>query len=314
MNWLVVGIGDVTLKRVLPALHAEPRCRIHGVVTRNAGKGAGIAPRVWTDLGEALADEAIDAVYVATPVFLHSPQAIASLRAGKHVLCEKPAALRYADAAEMVAVAQQNRRLLGIAYFRRFYPKLRRARELLAAGAIGMPRLAWASCSEWFAGNEGPRPWMLDPRLAGSGPLYDIGSHRVDTMNFMLGRPERVVASFAPGPPVSATEDSATLIVDYAGGARAVVDARWDTRAPVDEFRIIGSEGELDLGPLNGPALRAPGGEESLPSAINRHLPCIANFVDAVSGIAPLACSASDSLPTAWVLDQAIHGGKSHRP
>ena len=99
-NWLVVGIGDITTKRVIPAIESEPRSNLYGVVSRDPdraaavlGKGQSYAGRIWNNLAEALCEEAIDAVYVATPVFLHAPQTIASLRAGKHVLCEKPVAM-----------------------------------------------------------------------------------------------------------------------------------------------------------------------------------------------------------------------------
>ena len=72
----------------------------------------------------------MDVVYVATPVFLHAPQTIASLQAGKHVLCEKPVAMDYTQASEMVRVAREADRVLGVAYYRRTYPKVQRAREL----------------------------------------------------------------------------------------------------------------------------------------------------------------------------------------
>src|SRR5213075_3047447 len=90
LNWVVVGIGDITTKRVIPAIEAEPRSALYGVVSRDRSKGDRYSTRVWTDLDTALSDPSIDAVYVATPVFLHAPQTIAAMRSGKHVLCEKP--------------------------------------------------------------------------------------------------------------------------------------------------------------------------------------------------------------------------------
>src|ERR1700680_3166433 len=97
LNWLVVGIGDITTRRVIPAIQAEPRSNLYGVVSRDHAKGARYSDRVWTDLAEALRDRAIDAVYVATPVLLHAPQSIAALEAGKEVLCEKPGAKHYKE-------------------------------------------------------------------------------------------------------------------------------------------------------------------------------------------------------------------------
>jgi predicted dehydrogenase len=80
LNWLVIGIGDITIKRGIPAIQAEPRSTLYGIVTRDPAKAAPYGTKVWTDLTEALRDPAIDAVYVATPVSLHAPQTMQSLR------------------------------------------------------------------------------------------------------------------------------------------------------------------------------------------------------------------------------------------
>ncbi|MGH9664618.1 MAG: Gfo/Idh/MocA family protein, partial [Bryobacteraceae bacterium] len=150
LRWVVVGIGDITIKRVLPAILAEPRSRLHGVVSRDRAKGSAYAERIWSSLEEALEDPAVDAVYVATPVSLHAPQTKAALRAGKHVLCEKPMAMNYAEAQDMVRAGAESGTVFGIAYYRRMYPKVRRLRELLEAGAIGRPVLADANNHYWF--------------------------------------------------------------------------------------------------------------------------------------------------------------------
>jgi predicted dehydrogenase len=86
IRWLDVGIGDIAVRRVLPAILAEPRSELYGVVTRDPRKGRAWSERVWTRLEAALEDPAIDAVYIATPVSLHGLQTIAALEAGKHVL------------------------------------------------------------------------------------------------------------------------------------------------------------------------------------------------------------------------------------
>jgi 1,5-anhydro-D-fructose reductase (1,5-anhydro-D-mannitol-forming) len=128
LNWIVIGIGDISTRRVIPAIQTEPRSRLYGIVTRDPAKAASYDAKVWTNLDEALADPAIDAVYVATPVFFHARQTIASLRAGKHVLCEKPMAMNEAEARSMLDAAKENNRLLALAYYRRAYPKVQRAK------------------------------------------------------------------------------------------------------------------------------------------------------------------------------------------
>jgi len=106
LKWLVIGIGDITTKRVIPALLEEKRSELWGIVTRDPAKAAPYRARVFTDLEEALAAGEADAVYVASPVFLHAPQTRASLGAGKQVLCEKPMAMNYAEARSMVEAAR----------------------------------------------------------------------------------------------------------------------------------------------------------------------------------------------------------------
>lgn len=306
VRWLVIGVGDITTRRVIPAIQAEPRSELHGIVTRSPEKGERYGVHLWTDLGEALKDGSIDAVYVASPVFLHAPQTIAAVRAGKHVLCEKPVALNYGDACAMVAASRESARTLGVAYYRRMYPKLQRAKELLAQGVIGRPVLAEVNCHDWFHDEDGRRGWLLDPAKSGGGPLYDIGSHRIDALNFLFGQPERVSAQLSALVHQGEVEDSATVLIEYAAGLRGIVDVRWHSRVSRDEFRIVGTDGAMTLTPLSGPALTYPGGEENLPAHANLHYPCVENFVSAILHGRHLYASGESSIWTDWVTDQAV--------
>jgi predicted dehydrogenase len=308
LNWLVIGVGDITRKRVLPAVLAQPRSRLYALLTRDPRKAAAYpGALVYTDLSDALRDPAIDAVYVASPVALHAGHTIASLRAGKHVLCEKPVALDFAQAESMAEAARQSGRLLGIAYYRRLYPKLLRARQLISEGAIGQPVLVEANYHGWLESPD--RAWLKDPAIAGGGPLYDVGSHRIDACNFLFGRPQRATGLLSNAVHQLAVEDSATTLIEYAGGIHAVIDVRWNSRMPRDQFLVIGSEGEISLDPLNGPALRllASDGsltEEQLPANANVHYPAVENFVAAVLDGAPLACPIGEAIWTDWVTEQ----------
>src|SRR5436309_16061148 len=122
LSWLVAGIGDITRKRVLPAILAEPRSRLAGIVTRNAAKAQVYGVPAWNDLHSALAECDAQAAYIATPVFLHASQTIAALRSGRDVLCVKPMSVSYPEAGTMVSTADECGRKLGIAYYRRKYP------------------------------------------------------------------------------------------------------------------------------------------------------------------------------------------------
>jgi predicted dehydrogenase len=308
VKWVVVGVGDIARRRVIPAILASPDSGLYGVVTRSPQKAdAYPGARAWSTIEDALADGGVDAIYIATPVALHAPYAMACRRAGKHVLCEKPMAMNFREAMAMAALAEEWPGAMGVAYYRRLYPKVLRLRELLREGAIGKPVLAESNCHSWLPAAE--RGWLLDPHLAGGGPLFDIASHRIDLFNFLFGKPARVAALLSNAVHQIPVEDSATVLVDYSSGARGAVDVRWNSRIERDQFRVLGTEGEIDLSPLNGPLLRlrTASGErtEELPPHANLHYPLIENFTGAIAG-GPLACPPAEAALTDWVIEQAL--------
>lgn len=305
LNWIVIGIGDIATRRVIPAILAEPRSRLYGVVTGHPEKASRYDAKVFSSLDEALADGDVQAVYVGTPVFLHAPQTIQSLRAGRDVLCEKPMAMNEAEARRMLDAAKASGKQFGVAYYRRCYPKVQRAKELIEAGAIGKPVLAELTCQNWFDGT-GNRSWLVDPAKAGGGPLFDIASHRIDVLNFLFGKPRGVAAQMSNLVHRYPVEDNATVMIEYEDGVRGIVDVRWHSKVSRDECRIRGTEGEIEMSPLNGPDLIYPGGRESLPPHANLHYPIIENFVDAVTGRSALLASGESSYWTDWVTEQAL--------
>ncbi len=312
VRWLVIGIGNITRRRVIPAILGSPRSQLRALVTRNLMKAAGYAPvQAYSSLDAALEEGGFDAVYVASPVFLHAPQTIASLRAGKHVLCEKPTAMNFGEAETMVVTARETGRLFGVAFYRRLFPKLLRARQLLREGAIGDPVLGEANCHSWLEGGtpDWKRNWMLQPETAGGGPLYDIASHRIDALNFMFGAPVQARGLVSNRIHRLAVEDSATVLIQYASGIHAVVDARWNSRIKRDQFRVIGTEGEMNLDPLSGPELYCGGRHEFLPTHSNVHAPLIENFVAAILDGTPMACPGEEAILTDWVTSAALAGG-----
>jgi 1,5-anhydro-D-fructose reductase (1,5-anhydro-D-mannitol-forming) len=317
IRWVVAGVGDIARKRVIPAILAEPRSTLYGFVTRDAAKAEAYpGARNWPTMELALEDPAVDAVYIALPVAMHAPAAIAALRAGKHVLCEKPMAIDNHHAERMVAEARTNGRLLGVSYYRRLYPKLVRAKQLIAEGAIGQPVLVEANCHGWLESEE--RAWLRDPALAGGGPLYDIASHRIDAMHYLFGKADSACGRRSNAVHRLAVEDSATAVMRFDGGVHGIVDVRWNSRVKRDQFRVIGVEGEINLDPLNGPELRIHTGTaiqtEMLAPHANLHYPLVLNFVGAVAAnsIASLACPAEQGQWVDWVIEKIVRSDPMH--
>jgi predicted dehydrogenase len=309
VRWVLAGIGDIARRRVIAAIQAEPRSELYGFVTRDAAKAKAYwGAQAWPTIEEAVAEPEVDAIYIALPVAMHKHAAITALRAGKHVLCEKPMALNFAESQRMVAEARAAGGLLGVSYYRRLYPKLIRAKQLIAEGAIGAPLLAEANCHGWLA-IEG-REWLSDPKLAGGGPLFDTASHRIDAMNYLFGRVQQACGVVSNAVHRIGVEDSATVVMKLPDGVHGVVDVRWNSHVDRDQFRIIGEEGEIGLDPLNGSELRVAGRVEVLPPHANLHYPVVENFVDAVLANDPgrLACPGEQASWVDWAIEQVLRG------
>ena len=306
LKWLLAGVGDIARKRVLPAILSEPRSQLVGLVSRDSANGTTYNVPAWSDFAAALKESGADAVYLSTPVAFHAPQTLAALQAGKHVLCEKPMAMNYTEAQTMVQAGLESGLVFGVAYYRRLYAKVQRARELLKAGVIGTPVLGEAAAHDWFHPADGFRGWLIDPALSGGGPLYDIGSHRIDLFHYLLGNPLKATGQMSTFVQPTKVEDNATVLVQHESGARSVTDVRWHSRVVRDEFRIRGTEGEMDLSPLNGPLLTFPGGEVRIPAPENLHFPCIQNFVSAVLDGTPLESSGATAVWTDWVTAEVM--------
>src|SRR5919197_2060291 len=146
-KWGLIGAGDIVRRRVAPALRESSRCELVAISRARADLAAEFAStfsarrwyRRWRDL---VVDPDVEGVYVATPVHVHAEQTIAAAEAGKHVLCEKPMAMDAAECDRMIAACRANGVRLGIAYYRRFYPTVRRIEALLTSREIGDPVVA----------------------------------------------------------------------------------------------------------------------------------------------------------------------------
>jgi predicted dehydrogenase len=194
---------------------------------------------------------------------------------------------------------------------------VQRARELIAQGAIGQPVLAEANHHSASPAQGSFRSWLLDPTLAGGGPLFDVASHRIDLLNYLFGTPVRAAGMRSNAVFQWPIEDNATALIEYESALRGIVDVRWHSDVVRDQFRIIGTKGEINLDPLSGPELVHPGGTEHLPTHANIHFPMIENFVAAVLDGAALLSSGESAIWTDWITervycpDAALFGSQS---
>jgi predicted dehydrogenase len=292
-GWGLIGAGDIARRRVAPAIRQSPaselvavsRARVDLVRAFATEFGALRSYARWQDL---VVDTDLHGVYVATPVDVHAEQTIAAAEAGKHVLCEKPMAMTAAECDRMIAACHGNGVTLGVAYYRRFYPAIMRAKAILECGEIGTPVFAQMTAFEWFdADRTHPRAWLLDRSRAGGGPMMDFGCHRLDVLVHLFGRVSRVSALTANVVFDRDVEDTAVAILEFDSGPCATVAVSHGVRDRQDTLDVFGTRGSIRCALLNAGELRitADGRErlETHAPAVNVHAPLIEEFVDAVA-------------------------------
>ena len=150
------------------------------------------------DWREAIQKPEIALVDIATPTDLHAEIAIAALKAGEHVLCEKPLAMTVAEAGAIQAAAQASTARFAIAFNYRFVPAIQLARQIIAEGRLGrLYHFRARYLQDWLASPETPMSWRLDKGRAGSGVLGDLGAHAIDLAHFLVGPMTEIVGQTA---------------------------------------------------------------------------------------------------------------------
>src|SRR4249920_477852 len=195
---------------------------------------------------EALADPRVQAVVLATPHSLHSPQVIAAARAGKHVFCEKPFALTKADAAAAVAATQAAKVTLGLGYNQRFHPEMTKLREQVRSGALGTILHVEATMTFPNGLFLKPDAWRAAKDETPCGALTPMGVHAIDGMIDLCGPIRQVYCqSFRRVVPVEA-DDTTSMLFRMAAGMSGYLGTMTAT-GPGFSFQVFGSKGSVRL-------------------------------------------------------------------
>ena len=273
MGAAVIGTGFIG------TVHVEALRRIgvdvRGVLGSTPERGAARAvslnvPRAYADLDEILADPRVEVVHVTSPNDLHASQALAILDAGKHVVCEKPLAMTAGESAALVARAAATGLVNATNFNIRFYPLNQHAHELVTGGGLGEVRLVTGRYFQDWLLLDSDWNWRLQPERGGAlRAVGDIGSHWLDLMTFVTGQHvAEVMADLTtfietrrePTGPVEtfstersaetvsrdiATEDAATILLRFDGGARGAVSISQISPGRKNSlvFEIDGSDG-----------------------------------------------------------------------
>ncbi|OIK13300.1 Gfo/Idh/MocA family oxidoreductase [Bacillus sp. MUM 13] len=247
----VIGCGSIATHRHLREYAANPEAEIAAVcdiVKERAEEKASLyQAKPYTIYEELLADDSIDAVSVCTPNYLHAPITIAALRAGKHVLCEKPMATSKEDAEAMIKAAEESGKKLMIAHNQRFVPSHVKARQLIESGKIGKlysfrTAFGHGGPEGWSA--DGTNSWFFKKSQAFIGAMGDLGVHKTDLLRYLLNEEITEVGSFVEGSAKenSDVDDNAVCILKTESGIIGTLAASWSYTAKEDNSTILYGE------------------------------------------------------------------------
>ena len=238
----------------------EEQCRSLGIV------------RAYESMDELARDGSVDVVHICTPNHAHFQQAESALRAGKHVMCEKPLAMNAQETAALVQMAQKHGKVGAVTYNLRYYPLCQEAHALVQSGAIGEPRIVHGTYLQDWLLYPKDWNWRLDPALGGTmRAVADIGTHWMDLIGWITGRkikelcadmatiipvrrrPTGPVETFqktagmATEPVHMATDDYSSILLHFEGGLRGVLTVSQMSAGRKNRmwFEIDGSEGSL---------------------------------------------------------------------
>jgi predicted dehydrogenase len=256
----------------------------------------------WQDIAE---DPDIDGVVVATPNALHAEQAVACLRAGKHVLVEKPMATSTSEAEEMVAAARSSDRWLMVAHCFRFHPDVQRMRARIAGGEFGT---VVRTRSYGVHAGSGPSGWFTDRRLAGGGALIDMGVHAIDTTRYLLGGPlpTRVCAVVGTRYGSYDVDDDGVILITWSNGASSVVDFGWwqpHLGGLLGDNEIYGTKGYARIWPFT----ETPTGYDHWPQSM--YSAQIAEFVNSIEAGRRPSPGGEDGLIVMQIVEAAYRSG-----
>ncbi len=249
IKWGVIGSGGIARRRTIPeGLATADNAELRAVYDIDAGVNAEVGRHFQVTavpcLENLLAMD-LDAVYIATPAFLHHAHVLAAARAGKHILCEKPLGLTVAEAEEMIAVCREPGVQLGTAFMMRFQAQHQAALKMIAEGRLGKPVYARAQLSCWYPPIPGAW-WQLQAK-GGGGALMDMGGHCLDLLEMFFGPVRRVNCFIRNLIHTYETEDAAIVQLEFENGALGSIDTFFciQDQSSKNVLELYGSQGGI---------------------------------------------------------------------
>ncbi|MEO5714869.1 MAG: Gfo/Idh/MocA family oxidoreductase [Luteolibacter sp.] len=317
IRWGIIGCGDVTERKSGPAFSKVEGSRLVAVMRRNGDAAADYAkrhgvPRWYDDADALIADREVDVVYIATPPDTHASYAIAVAKAGKPVYVEKPMARTLAECEAMIEACNTAKVPLFVAYYRRCLPHFMQVKQWLQEGRIGEVHGVRLSLSIRAPEDSAAANWRYDAEAAGGGLLFDLGSHQLDILDFLLGPVVDVQGKARNLGGHYAVEDTVSARFTFESGAEG--SALWcfavAAGAERDEIELVGSRGKITIPTFGKTAATLVNGdgltefEVLTPEHVQQAL--IETVVAELRGQGSCPSTGRSAARTAWVLDRIV--------
>jgi predicted dehydrogenase len=237
----IVGCGGIGAVHVRSWSQVEG-ARVVAACDADEARAGTAGGAVYTDFEAMMAGESLDALDICTPPHLHEQIAVAALRRGLPVLCEKPLARTPEEARAIVDAAAESGAFLMTAFCHRFHPPIEFVRDRIRAGALGRVLMFRNRFGAGFKGVE--ERWFSDREVAGGGALMDTSVHSVDLFRYLVGEVQEVrsvLRTFQPK--IRGVEDSAAMLLTAEDGAIGVIEASWMTPWSANVVEIYGERG-----------------------------------------------------------------------
>ena len=275
VRWGVIGAGGIAQRRTIPGMM---QCENAGLIAvmeitpelAESCRAKWNCKKAYTSAEDLLNDPEIDAVYIASPVFLHAQQAMAAADAGKHILIEKPLAMTAAEGQEVVEHCKEKGVLIAAGFMMRFGACIQAMKKAIAEGKIGKPVSAYAQFTCWYP--DIPGAWRQKKTQGGGGALVDMGVHCIDLLQYVLGSQAAEVAAMHGTQTFHyEVDDSSTVLMRMQNGCQCVVQsnfnipdnaAKWRLEVFGERGRLLGDSviGQVDGGTIDAIFLTEQGG------------------------------------------------------
>lgn len=251
VKWGVIGAGGIANRRTIPGMIIANNAELVAVMEVNMELAEQIrtkysAKRAYDNIDAILADNEIDAVYIATPVEFHKEQAIKAAKSKKHILIEKPVGLTVEEGKEVAEICNKEGVLIAVGLMMRFHSYHQKMKEIIDSGQLGQIVSCRGQLTCWFPDISGN--WRQQKHTSGGGSLMDMGVHCIDLIQYLTSsKALKVVSLTATKTFKYEVEDSASILMEMDNGAYSYVDTNYNIPDAAAKCRleIYGTKGSM---------------------------------------------------------------------